>query len=88
MKSAAFEGGFEFGACIATIGKDVTQERKSETDGFEDIDSAVAVLNVSGMDQDKDQKSTGVSDDMAFASFDLLASVIAANAAALRGFDL
>jgi len=51
--AVSFERGFEFVACIATIGKDMAQKREAETDGFEDIDSAVAILNVSGKAPDK-----------------------------------
>ncbi len=63
------------------------REREAEADGFEDIDSAVAILNVSGMDENEHQKAAGVGDDMAFAALHLLAGVIAANSAAFRGFD-
>jgi len=55
--AVGFERGFEFVAGIATVGKHMAQEREAEADGFEDIDSAVAVLNVGGMDEDEHQKA-------------------------------
>jgi hypothetical protein len=48
----ACERGFEFATSIAAIGKDLAQKWEALTDGFEHIDSAVAILNVGSMDQD------------------------------------
>ena len=46
---------------------------------LEDIDGTVAILNVGGMDKDKDQEAASISENMAFASFDLLTRTVAAN---------
>ena len=62
---------------IAAIGEDMAQPREAEADGLENIGCAVAVLNVGGMDEDEDQKSAGVGDDVPLATLDLLARVIA-----------
>ena len=83
----SLDRGFEFVAGISAIGEDMAQPREPEADGFENIDGAVAVLNVRGVDQDEQQKATGVGDDMPFAALHFLARVIARNPAALRGFD-
>ena len=60
---------------------------EAETDRLEDIGCAVAVLNVGSVDEDEQQKATGVSDDMPLAALPLLACIIAGNAATFRGFD-
>ena len=55
--SMAFDAAFEFVAGISAIGEDMAQPREPEADGFENIDGAVAVLNVRGVDQDEQQKA-------------------------------
>lgn len=47
---------------------------------------AVTVLDVGGVDHGMNEIAVGVSEDMALATFDLLARVIAARASAFRGF--
>ncbi len=83
----AFERAPELVPRIAAIGEHMAQPWEAIADSFEDIDGPVAVLNIGGMDQDEDQIAVGVSNDMPFAAFDLLARVIAANSATFRGFD-
>ncbi len=83
----ALERVFEFAACIAAIGEDVPQPGEPEADGFEDIGRAIAILDIGGMDEDEDQKSAGVGEYVPLAALDLLAHVVAGNAAAFRRFD-
>src|ERR1700716_2269756 len=83
----AFECVPEFFPRIAAIGEHMAQPREAETDGLENFGCAVAVLNISGMDEDEDQKSAGVGDDVALATLDLLARVIARDPATFRCFD-
>ena len=73
----AFERGFEFVAGISAIGEDMAQPWEPGADGFENIDGAVAVLNVRGVDQDEQQKAIGVGDDIPFATLHFRARVIA-----------
>ena len=48
---------------------------------------AVAVLNIGGVDHGMNKVSAGVRPEMALATFDLFARILAANAAAFSGFD-
>lgn len=52
----------------------------------QDIDSPVTILNVSGMKKEEDQEASGIRQNMALATFDLLSSVITGNSPAFRGF--
>jgi hypothetical protein len=45
---------------------------------LEHVDCAITVLNVGGVDQDGNHKATGVGEDVALATLDLFARVIAA----------
>jgi hypothetical protein len=76
----------EFNASIAPIGEDVPQPRKAKAHRFEHIDRPVTVLNISGVDEDKNQKSAGIGEDVALAAPDFLARVITPNPATLGGF--
>ena len=69
-------------ARLAPIGKDMTQPRIGIADGFQYINSPVAVPNISAVNNDTHHIAGCVGDDMTFASFDLFARVIAPNAAA------
>jgi len=71
--------GLEFVPGISAIGEDMAQPGEPKSDGLEDIDCAVAVLNVRGMNQDEHQKAAGVSDDMPLAALHFLARIIARN---------
>ena len=55
----------------------MAQPGETETDRFEHIDRAITILNVGGVDEDEDQKSAGVGDDVPLATLDLLARVVA-----------
>lgn len=61
------ERGPEFVAGIAAIGEHVPQPWETVTDAGEDIGSAVAVLDIGGVDDSADQQALGVGNDMAFA---------------------
>ena len=56
----------------------------AETEGL--ATAGEAVLDVGGVDEDKDEKAAGVGQDMPLAALDLLARVIPARAAAFGGF--
>jgi len=55
--------------------------------GASKVAADITVLNIGGVDEDEDQKSAGIGEDMALAAPDLLACVIAPNPSAFRGFD-
>ena len=55
----------------------MAQPREPEAHGFKNIRRAVAVLNVGSMDEDEQQETAGVGNDMALAALDLLAGIIA-----------
>ena len=74
-------------SCVAAICEHMTQPREAKTHGLQHIHCSVTVLNVSGKDQDEDQKSAGVGQDMALTTTDLFARIIALNSAAFGGFD-
>ena len=57
------------------------------TDGGEHGGSAVAILNVGGMNTKTSQESDGVDDTMPFASLDLVAGIKATHPAAFSCFD-
>jgi len=65
----------------------MAQPREAKTDGLENIGCAVSVLNVGGMDEDEDQKSAGVGDDVPLATLYLLACGITRYPATFRRFD-
>ena len=63
---------------IGAIGKDMAQPGVEPTDRGEDIDGAVAVLDIGAMNLQADEMSLGVGDDVALAALDLFPCVIAA----------
>ena len=75
----AFRRGFEFIARIAAIGEDMARPGEPESNGFENIDCAIAVLNSGGVDQDEQQKTAGVGDDMPLVAPDLLVTFLPAS---------
>jgi hypothetical protein len=70
-------------AGIAAIGEDVAQPRAQGPDRGQQIDGAVAVLDVGAVDPQAHQVSLRVGDDVAFAAVDFLAGVISPRPAAL-----
>ena len=82
------QGGAELVARIDVVGKDMAQSGEPVSNGFQNIRRTVPVLNVGGMNQYEQHQAECVSDDMALASLDLLARVIAANPAAFGGLHV
>ena len=72
--------------CTA-IGEYMAQPGKTKTHRFQYIDCAITVLNIGGVDENEDQKSTSVGENVALATSDLLSRIITPNPAAFRGFD-
>ena len=65
----------QFRSGIAAVGEDMAQPGAGMTDGFQNPWRAIPVLDVGGMNDQPEQQSDGVDDDMAFASLELLACV-------------
>lgn len=72
---------------MATIGEHVAQSREAITDVGEHHWRAVAVLHIGAVDKGVYLKAVRIGDDMALSHFHFLDRVIAAYAAAFRGFD-
>jgi hypothetical protein len=70
------EGGAELGATVGTVGKDVSQPRVEVANRGQNQWRALAILNVSRMDDRSDQQAAGVGEQVALAPFDLLAGII------------
>ncbi len=64
-------------AGIAAVGEGAFDEWEAGSRGLEDALGAVAVLDIGGVDLNGEQASVGVGQNVAFASFDLLARVVA-----------
>ena len=62
---------------VATISKDALDEREAGTGPFQKINGGMSVLNVGWKHDDVQKKSERVDEDVALASRDLLACVIA-----------
>lgn len=80
------KGTFELVSGVAAISKNMAQPGIGFSDRGQNGNRAVAVLNVGGMHMQSDQMARSVGDDVALAPIDLLAGVVAARAAAIRGF--
>src|ERR1700678_2796997 len=80
------KGLLEFGAGVSAVGEDVAQPRIDRADRRQDERSAVAILDVGGMDDDADEMALRVGDDVPLATHDLLAGVESARTAAFTGF--
>lgn len=66
------------GARVAAIGPDLLERLVLGVRQFDDIDAAVAILDISAIDQDGARQSEDVDDDVALAPLDLLTRVVAA----------
>lgn len=65
-------------SAIAGIGKDAFDEREQTArTSIEDQSRAIAILHIGGMDDDVQQEAERIDEDVAFATLDLLARVIA-----------
>ena len=71
------ESGSQFVASIAAISEDVPQPGKAPAYCCQDINGPITVLNVGGMNEEKDQEAAGIRHDMALAALDLFPRVIA-----------
>lgn len=65
-------------ACIATIGEDDLQPPKTRAQLFDEKLAAIAVLNIGGMNDQRQDQAERVHDDVALAAMRLLAGVVAA----------
>lgn len=81
------DGGGQFLPGIAAIGEAAAQGRIGVTTAFDEIRCAVAVLNVSGEHQSVEEVAGRVGRDVALATLDLLAGVIAARPTRFGGLD-
>ena len=63
-------------ATVAAVSKDMSQPRVAVADGFEDEGSAVPILDVSAMDDEPNEQTQGISEDMPLTSFDLSANAV------------
>ena len=80
------ERGTEFVPGIAAIGEDVTQPREAVADAGEDIWCAVAILDIGGVHDGRDQQALRVGEDMTLAALDLFAGVESPWTSAFRRF--
>ena len=74
-------------ASIGAVGKQMAQPGKQVVDGANDKRGTIAILHIGGVDFSADQQAQRVGDDLALATFDLLAGIIATRTAALGGLD-
>jgi hypothetical protein len=70
---------------IATIGEDMAEPREASAYCLEQINGAVAALDVGCMHENEDQKAGHIGGAVILATFDLLGHVIASNTAAFCG---
>src|SRR5208282_3740487 len=64
-------------SCVATISEDALDEWEQSSRPAQEMEGAVAVLNVSGMNDNAQQETQRVDQDVPLATFDLLARVVA-----------
>ena len=55
-------------AGLAAVGEDMAQPGEADADLGQDVGRAVAVLDISRMDQGRDQQTAGVGEDVTLAS--------------------
>jgi hypothetical protein len=60
-----------------TISKDALDEREQPSCTAQQVEGAVAILNISGMNDNAQQETQRVDQDVPLATFDLLARVVA-----------
>lgn len=71
---------------ITTIGEDVPQPRIEPADRSQYAGATITVLDIGWMHEETNQIALRVGYNVAFAPLDLFAGVVAARAAAFRGF--
>ena len=77
------QGAGQFLSGVAAVGEQVAQPWIEATNGRDDTDGSVTILDVGGMDRQTDHVALRVGDDVPLTAFDLLPGVIAARPAAL-----
>jgi hypothetical protein len=73
--SRARDGAGHLRASVAAVRIDALDEGEQPTRPAQQIEGAVAVLNVGGMDDDVQKKAERIDEDMALAAFDFLARI-------------
>ena len=71
------QGGAEFRPLIATVGKQLFQERIHPEQGRKKQDAAIAILDVGGMNDGMEQQTQRIYEKMALLALDLFACIIA-----------
>ena len=71
---------------VAAICEDVAQQRIGLGDGFQQTRRAVAILYISTMNGEADQQTDSISHNVALATLDPFARIIAANPSTFSGF--
>ena len=62
---------------VAAVGEDLLDEGKGSSGSLQDAAGAVTVLDIGGMDLDRQQTAIGVGQDVALASVNALSRIIA-----------
>lgn len=70
-------GPFDEASGIATVREDGLHEGERPAGAFQHALRAIAILDVGGMDLDREQAAVGVGQDVALAPMDLLSGVVA-----------
>jgi hypothetical protein len=69
------EGVVKFRAGVGGVGEQMAQPREGRVNGFDHDHRPVAILHIGTVDFGADQQTAGIGDDMAFATFDVLAGI-------------
>ena len=77
MRQDFRQGLVEFRSLIATVGKELFQERIHPEQGRKKQDAAVAILDIGGMNDGVEQQTQRIYENVALLAFDLLARIIA-----------
>ena len=72
---------------IAAIGPDLLNEREEAARDLQQRAAAITILDIGGVRLDKQRPAVSIDQSMTLATFDLLASIVAARPAALGGLD-
>ena len=70
------DGGRHLRPLVAAVGEDALDEREPAAGPAQQLDRAVAILHVGGMDHDVQEQTERVDEDVPLAACDLLARVI------------
>lgn len=75
--AGAGDGRRHFRPLVAAVGEDALDKRELTTGPAQQLDRAVAILHVGGMDHDVQEQTERIDEDVPLAAGDLLARVIA-----------